>query len=113
MAMQRAVAYAFASHLTLAEMLDRLNALGKHEWIMGDSYWYGDYLKVWPYRGPGDRVRLRIYEDENQSPFVLEVIFESEAPTAAAAWRECDDYVRRDVLPAVDARDITPTSTID
>jgi hypothetical protein len=111
--MQRAGAYAFASRLTLAEMLDRLNALGTHEWIMGDSAWYGDYLKIWAYRGPGDRVRLRIYEFENEEPFVLEVIFESAAPTAEADWRACDDYARRGVLPAVDARDVAPTDTVD
>jgi hypothetical protein len=111
--MQRAVAYAFASHLTLAEMLDRLNAPGTHQWIMGDSYWYGDYLKIWAYRGAGDRVRLRIYEFESESPFVLEVIFEAEGPAAEAAWRACDDYARREVLPAVDAHDIAPTETVD
>jgi hypothetical protein len=113
MVMQRAVAYAFASQLTLAEMLERLNAPGTHEWIMGDSHWYGDYLKIWTYRGPGDRVRLRIYEDENEAPFVLEVIFEAEGPAAEAAWRACDDYARCEVLSAVDARDIAPTDTVD
>jgi hypothetical protein len=111
--MQRAVAYAFASPLSLAEMLERLNALGTQAWIMGDSYWYGDYLKTWPYRGPGDRVRLRIYEFEERLPFVLEVIFEAEGPAAEAAWRACEDYALREVLPAVDAHDITPTETVD
>ena len=38
------------------ELLSRLNALGRWEWRMGDSHWYGDYVSCIPF--PGVRIRI-------------------------------------------------------
>jgi hypothetical protein len=36
----------------------RLNALGGWNWAVGDSHWYGDYVRCVPYEG----VRIRIVD---------------------------------------------------
>jgi hypothetical protein len=113
--MRRAEAYAFACPFELPEMLARLNALGKHEWIIGDSAWYGDYLKVWTYRDlDAARARLRIYEFPEQAPpFVIEMILESTQPDAETAWQAFSTHVWQEIFPALDARAIAPTDPVD
>jgi hypothetical protein len=50
-------AYQFTSpDATTDNLLERLNQLGKWQWHIGDSHWYGDYLGCSPFPG----VRLRI-----------------------------------------------------
>ena len=114
--MNRVEAYVFACPFDFSEMAVRLNALGRYSWGIGDSAWYGDYLKVWPYPNqPGNRVRLRIYDEFPGAarPYVLEIIFESAAPDAEAAWQTLDRYLHQEALPALDAMDIIPTDTVD
>ena len=114
--MNRVEAYAFACPYAFPEMAVRLNALGRYHWGIGDSAWYGDYLKVWPYPNrPGDRVRLRIYDEspEADRPYVLEIIFESAAADAEVAWQALDHHLHQEALPALDATDIIPTDTVD
>ena len=56
--------YEFDADLTLEEMQALLNAGGPWAWVMGDSYWYGDYLRARPHSGLG---KVGIME-QRQSP---------------------------------------------
>jgi hypothetical protein len=50
--------FATADH-SLERMLAAFNAAGPWQWSLGDSGWYGDYLKTRPV--PGLRVRVHQY----------------------------------------------------
>jgi hypothetical protein len=40
------------------QLCARLNSLGGWSWDLGDSYWYGDYVRCVPFKG----VRIRIVD---------------------------------------------------
>ena len=64
-------AYEFSCNKTLEEIQARLNELGPYEWIMRDSFWYGDYL----WANPVKSVKIKIYEpvDSAGPPFTIQV----------------------------------------
>ncbi len=51
-------AYEFACDKSIAEMSSILNESGPWTWTLGESYWYGDYLKC----RPSSDIRIRIHE---------------------------------------------------
>jgi hypothetical protein len=52
-------AYSFTAKESSTDSLcARLNALGGWSWGVGDSYWYGDYVRCAPFEG----VRIRIVD---------------------------------------------------
>jgi len=52
-------AYSFTCKESSTDSLcARLNALGGWSWSVGDSYWYGDYVRCVPFEG----VRIRIVD---------------------------------------------------
>ncbi len=100
--------FAFDSDLTLEDMQTVLNAAGPWQWVMHDSYWYGDYLLTRPDEGGS---KLAIME-QRQSPmfagsaddprFVIWV-YGSSSGTVIQFIR-LERVVREEILPVIGAR---------
>ena len=106
--------YAFDSDLTLEQMQSILNAAGPWQWEMGDSYWYGDYLRTRPNQDQG---KVAIME-QRQSPvfaggaedprYLIWATSFPERGVNAFTSADVGRVVREKILPAVGARSIQP-----
>lgn len=106
--------YAFDSDLTLEQMQAKLNASGPWSWDIGDSYWYGDYLRTHPNQDQG---RVGIME-QRQSPvfvggpddpkYLLWVSNWGAGSKSALAYAKLVQIIREQILPAIGARSIEP-----
>ncbi|MCX6951179.1 MAG: hypothetical protein NTV51_03205 [Verrucomicrobia bacterium] len=107
------LAFAFSSGLTPAEMLARLRAGTPWSWSVGDSHWYGDYLAA--KAAPHDAV-LRIYSGGSADrPHALNIRYHSERPPEAASadLAALQARVLEEIMPLLDARDVTPAEPHD
>jgi hypothetical protein len=99
----------------------RLNEIGDWDWDIGDSHWYGDYLRCKPFDG----VRIRIVDFPKQKPGMAADEWEYEAdiasspPSPARKWTsraatasEIDAAFRK-VLSEIPARDIKEIEWFD
>lgn len=107
--MMDAVAFKFASGLNFGEMYKRLTELGPWRWYERDNDRWGYYISA----SPIPDTQIKILFDTDESRFVLNLRFASEAPEA----RQQFDDLRRDVLtrvlPAIDAVGTTQTGTYE
>ena len=103
-------AYSFKTDLTLAQIFARLNEAGPWRWLERDSDHWGDYLSSVALRGVHTAV-LKIFEEPTH--FVVQTRFESEAPDSAAELETLRATLFEKVLPAIEARELTPADTYD
>ena len=106
--MRSSFAYSFRSALALPDILARLNRLGPWRWIERDSDRFGDYMSASPLAAP-DRVIVKLVEEDGA--YVVNVHVDSVA--AAASLDRLHDELFTQILPAIAARDVTETSTLD
>lgn len=99
-------AYSFESSLDLKAMLATLNRGGALTWEERDSDRYGDYLSTRLDEG----TRFRIFANEQR--YVLDVGYIS-TRRGAKSREALEEIVRRDVLPVVGARSVTPRESWD
>jgi hypothetical protein len=86
-----------------------LNALGGWKWGVGDSYWYGDYVRCVPFEG----VRIRIVD----FPTSVEGGYKYDAdvrlgPNCTTPMQVIDEAFRK-VLAALGARDVKEIDPFD
>jgi len=87
----------------------RLNALGGWEWSLGDSHWYGDYVRCVPWEG----VRIRIVDfparvnDEYKYDADLRIAPACKTPLEAI------DQAFRQALAAIGAHDVKEIDPFD
>ena len=107
MPVQKVLAWSFHSELPLPAMKAKLDSKGPRPWQVGDSDRHGDYL--------GGTVSpegvARIYQVEEG--FVVNLKFLSMDGDATAQLERATGRVLQDVLPAVGARDVKPTSPVE
>jgi hypothetical protein len=99
-------AYSFTSPLSIAQMFERLNANGPWKWLERDNDRYGEYISTRPIDAPHQGI-AKILFDEEIGRFALNVELGSEAPGPQAAFDRVRDVVLAQVLPYVQASDIT------
>jgi len=100
-------AYSFKSELSLQQLLARLNEVGPWRWVEWYNENWGDYVRT---SGLNAGI-IKIYVEPDR--YVAETKFESDAPDAAAALEALRTTLFERVLPAINARDLTPTETYD
>ncbi len=102
--------YEFDSDLSLEQMHAALNAEGSRVWGMGDSYWYGDYLRT----GTLGATQIRIIEHgagmgyvgpRPPRPRYLIGIKWASSTTSEPPLADLDRIIREQILPLVRARD--------
>lgn len=103
-------AYSFKTDLSLAQLFARLNEVGPWTWLERDNENWGDYLSSLASRDPY-RTMVKIYEEPTH--FVVQMRFESEEADAASVFDTLRATLFERLLPAIGARDLTPTDTYD
>ncbi len=103
--------YEFDSDMTLEQMFASLNAEGSWQWGMGDSYWYGDYLRS----GQPGATQVRIIEHGGGAGYVGPIpavpryligIRWFTGDTNESSLAELDQLIREKILPLLNARDV-------
>lgn len=107
---RRSAALAFKSGYDLPQLRVALNAAGDLEWVERESAWFGDYLST---RIAPHYAFFKIYDDEPNAQYVLQVNVSAEPDAGIALLAELVALARDRVLPAIGARDIAPTETYD
>jgi hypothetical protein len=100
-------AYSFKTDLSLAQILTRLDAVAPWQWVEWYNENWGDYVRT---RGLAGGI-VKIYVEPEH--YVVQIKFESDASDAAAQLAELRATLFETVLPAIGARDLTPTATYD
>jgi hypothetical protein len=86
-----------------------LNALGGWDWSVGDSYWYGDYVRCVPFAG----VRIRIVDFPTS--IAGEYKYDADVrmgPACKTPLRTVDEAFRK-VLAAIGAHDVKEIEPFD
>jgi hypothetical protein len=91
------------------ELCASLNALRGWQWSMGDSYWYGDYVRCKPF--PGVKIRIIDFPKQVQH----EYMYEADVRLSAECMMpmEAIDEMFRKVLVQVGAHDIKEIESFD
>lgn len=103
-------AYSFYSPLSMAEIFQRLDALGTWRWIERDNDNWGEYISARALRDPHDGM-VKLISDGGR--YIINVYLRSDQPGAGAAFAAIRDTVFQQVLPAIDASDILKTNDIE
>jgi len=106
--MKDVFAYSFRTGLSLAEIFARLNATGPWRWSVRDSEQWGEYIST---RALPDYAMAKIFVEDDS--FVVNVTFESDRPAADAELDALRAVLLTQVLPSIEARDVSPTDTYD
>jgi hypothetical protein len=97
--------YAFSTHLSLSEILERVNEVSGRQWSMADSDELGLYLASGIYDEPHrGRNSLRIFMEGDE--FVIDALYRSSVPTAEQEWEALHTLVRDEILRLVEARNV-------
>ncbi len=101
-----AMAYAFRSPLSLAQMLERLNERSGRSWSMVNSDSAGEYIgsALWGDDDEDYKNRLRVLADGDG--YVLAIYLRSFRPTAEQEWSELLSYARDELLSLLEAVDV-------
>lgn len=108
--MNKHVAYAFKSPLSLREIKQRLVATTPWPWLDRDNDRYGDYLSALALPEWG---MLKVFEEDGT--YVLDFKYRSDKADedAQAEWRPVHDMLVDRVLPSLGAREVAPTEPFD
>jgi len=106
--MSAILAYSFQTGLTYADAVKLLGADGSGsarfgEWYERDSAWYSELLSCRSYRGMW--LNLYFFDEET----ILELKFDGSESGKAAA----ESVALKELLPALGARDIKPTGSVN
>jgi hypothetical protein len=103
-------AYAFKSALSLAEILEKLNASGPWQWLERDNDKWGEYISTRPIAAPHDGVAKILSEGDH---YAINIELRSEAPGPQGAFDAVRALVRETILPAIGAHEVVETDDYD
>jgi hypothetical protein len=103
-------AYSFICRESSTDQLcARLNSLGGWNWSLGDSYWYGDYLRCVPYEGA--RIRIVDFPTRVDDGYQYDADVRLRPPCNTSL--EKVDEAFRQVLAAIGAHDVKEIEPFD
>jgi hypothetical protein len=106
--MKELFAVSFTSDLSMEDIYAKVNELGPWRWSMRDSEQWGDYIST---RAVPEYGMVKIVTDGGR--YVANVKFKSERPNAEAELAELRETLLASLLPAILARDVQPTDSLD
>ncbi len=106
--MKQVFAYRFTTELTLPQVFERLNEEGPWRWSMRDSDRWGDYMSTLAFP---DYAMVKLFAEPDH--YAVNVLFESERSEGPMELHMLKTILLDSLLPAIGARDVTPTATYD
>ena len=104
--MRQGFAYAFTSPLSLADVHKKLNELGPWRWIERDNDRFGEYLSTRVLDAPDDGM-IKVFVEGDR--YAINVFLESEDPAAQTRFAGIKDTVFKNLLPGLEAVNVTRT----
>lgn len=107
--MKELFAYKFKSPLTIEQIYERLSKLGPWKWLERDNDRWGTYTSASPVKD-AKRAQVKILIDpDDQDWFAVNVVFESDQPTAREDFGDLRQVLFTHVLPAISATNLIKT----
>lgn len=106
-------AFSFKSDLTLPEILAVVRGLGTWRWIERDNDRWGEYISTNTLPSPDRGIVKIFFEPEHAAINAINIVLESDDPAAQPRFDAVLDIIFKQLLPAIDAREIVETDTYE
>lgn len=103
-------AFSFKSDRTLPQILAVLRGLGTWRWIERDNDQFGEYISTNTLPSP-DRGIVKIFVEPEH--YAINIVLKSDDPGAQPRFDAVIDTIFKQLLPAIDAREVVETDTYE